>query len=302
MLAATSVTTKTTLEFTSRIMTEPELDDFYAWHRTPKNIRPIWSKAKGYGRAYKDADIKPTSITIINPPMGQRYWDVRLIVGSFGPIRDIYQPRYFGSTKPRGVIFVEMVNEEDARRLVEETNVFYDNEHVRIEYAGPRGRPGDFIGRAVAKAVAEVGVSPSQPIIVNINYGSGSAATTPKRYNFNVEAKEWTPEAPAPPSTPIMTAAAAEAPRTPERPKLAASEPPAAPIKVRRPPPGLDIIDGAQQRIAIGPIEGLGFNRRNLWGNKLGLNIPPFDLQPGQDDTIWPADPDYKPRSTGLNV
>ncbi len=279
-------------------MTDAELDDFYAWHRTPKNIRPIWSKAKGYGRAYKDADIKPTSIAIVNPPMGQRYWDVRLIVGAFGSIRDIYQPRHFGSTKPRGVIFVEMVNEDEARHLVEETNVFYNNEHVRIEYAGPRGRPGDFIGRAVAKAVAEVGVSPSQPIIVNINYGSGGAATAPKRYNFNVHADEWAPEAPAPPSTPIMTA---EAPRTPERPKPAAVVP-SAPIKVRRPPPGLDIVDGIPPRIALGPIEGVGFNRRNLWGSKLGLHIPPFDLHPGQDDTIWPADLDYKPRTTGLNV
>ncbi len=277
-------------------MTDAELDDFYAWHRTPKNIRPTWSKAKGYGRAYKDADIKPTSIAIVNPPMGQRYWDVRLIVGAFGSIRDIYQPRYFGSTKPRGVIFVEMVNEEDAARLVEETNVFYDNEHVRIEYAGPRGRPGDFIGRAVAKAVAEVGANPSQPIIVNINYGSGGSP--PKRYNFNVEAKEWAPEAPAPPSTPIMTA---EAPRTPERPKPAAVAP-LAPTKARRPPPGLDIVDGIPPRIALGPIEGVGFNRGNLWGSKLGLHIPQFDLQPGQDDTIWPADPDYKPRTTGLNV
>jgi RNA recognition motif-containing protein len=227
---------------------------------------------------------------------------VRLIVGAFGSIRDIYQPRYFGSTKPRGVIFVEMVNEDEARRLVEETNVFYDNEHVRIEYAGPRGRPGDFIGRAVAKAVAEVGVNPSQPIIVNINYGSGGSGAVGnahKRYNFNVHAEEWTSPAPqAPPSTPIMTA---ETPRTPERPKPAVVAPP-APTKVRRPPPGLDIMDGIPQRIAIGPIEGVGFNRRNLWGNKLGLHIPPFDLPPGQDDTIWPADPDYKPRSTGLNV
>ncbi len=300
-------------------MTEPELDDFYAWHRTPKNIRPTWSNAKGYWRSYKDDEITPTSIAIINPPMGQKYWDVRSIVGSFGPIRDIYQPRHFGSNKPRGVIFVEMVNAEDARVLVEETNVFYDGESVRIDYAGLRGRPADFIGRAVAKAVADAGGSTTQPIVVNINYGQKpdhkpAHRGNTKRYNFNVGAEEWTPALTTPPSTPVLNAVAE--PKTPE-PKPIASQPPPAPVKRRLSPegsllgsgprlltpegsllgsgprclpPGLDIISSSaaaaqHQRFAAGPSDGPGFTLRSRrpWNSALGL----------EGDTIWPADPTY---------
>ena len=297
----TTTTTKTTFEYTSRVMTEPELDDFFTWHRTPKNIRPTWSKAKGYWRAYKDDEIKPTSIAIINPPMGQKYWDVRTIVGSFGPIRDIYQPRHFGSNKPRGVIFVEMVNAEDARVLIDETNVFYDGEFVRIDYAGERGRPADFIGRAVAKAVADAGGSTTQPIVVNINYGQKPDHKPPhrgntKRYNFNVGAEEWTPsecdQIATPPSTPVLNAVAE--PKTPEL-KPIASQPPPAPIKRRLTPegsllgssphrllpPGLDIISSStaaaqNQRFAAGPSEGPGFTLRSRrqW---LSLEIAPLE-------------------------